>query len=147
MFGKLLKAAGNKRKAIDGRLDVLQGAAAAMVYTAAAEGGIDAEEKALCESKLASNDAFSSFNAREKKDVLAKQIKRASEGASGNRELMKELEDVGNLNDSDASETIMLVAIDVARAGDGKIGEREMARLQNVAAKLNVSLEPLLEEL
>lgn len=145
MFGLLKKRGGETANKISGRTDLLEACCAAAVLTSMADGDVSKAEVALLPQTIAANETLSkAFTTPQINAAVQKQVQRASAGMSGKRALWKEIEDIVAMGDSDAAETVVVVALDIASA-DGSIGEKERATLDKIAATLGVNLQALMD--
>lgn len=119
-----------------GRLDFLQGVAAAAALIAAADGDIEDAEVRATVKTIASHPGLSTaFQLREIETTADLMLKRAQAGRSGKLGLWKEVEDVAS--DPEMAEVIFVTALDIAEA-DGEIEAAEQTVLDKLAQILSV---------
>lgn len=133
MFKSLV---GDKAKKFSGKTDFLEAVCAASALVATADGELDDSELLAAVAAVKSNAALSgAFDARAIETTMDKMCSRAV-GRVGKAGLIKEIEDIKA--DRDMSETVLLVALDVADSGG--ISNEEEAVLAKIASTVGFDL-------
>ncbi|MBM7323939.1 tellurite resistance TerB family protein [Agrobacterium sp. S2] len=133
MFKSLV---GDKAKKFSGKTDFLEAVCAASALVATADGDLDDSELLAAVAAVKSNAALSgAFDARAIETTMDKMCSRAV-GRVGKAGLFKEIEDIKA--DHDMSETVLLVALDVADSGG--ISDDEKAVLSKIASTVGLDL-------
>ncbi|MEE9983683.1 tellurite resistance TerB family protein [Agrobacterium pusense] len=133
MFKSLV---GDKAKKFSGKTDFLEAVCAASALVATADGDLDDSELLAAVAAVKSNAALSgAFDARAIETTMDKMCRRAV-GRVGKAGLFKEIEDIKA--DHDMSETVLLVALDVADSGG--ISDDEKAVLAKIASTVGLDL-------
>lgn len=133
MFKSLV---GDKAKKFSGKTDFLEAVCAASALVATADGELDDSELLAAVAAVKSNAALSgAFDARAIETTMDKMCSRAV-GRVGKAGLIKEIEDIKA--DRDMSETVLLVALDVADSGG--ISNEEKAVLAKIASTVGFDL-------
>jgi len=133
MFKSLV---GDKAKKFSGKTDFLEAVCAASALVATADGDLDDSELLAAVAAVKSNAALSgAFDARAIETTMDKMCSRAV-GRVGKAGLFREIEDVKA--DHDMSETVLLVALDVADSGG--ISDDEKAVLAKIASTVGLDL-------
>ncbi len=133
MFKSLV---GDKAKKFSGKTDFLEAVCAASALVATADGDLDDSELLAAVAAVKSNAALSgAFDARAIETTMDKMCSRAV-GRVGKAGLFKEIEDIKA--DHDMSETVLLVALDVADSGG--ISDDEKAVLAKIASTVELDL-------
>jgi len=133
MFKSLV---GDKAKKFSGKTDFLEAVCAASALVATADGELDDKELVAAVAAVKSNAALSAaFDARGIETTMDKMCSRAV-GRVGKAGLFKEIEDIKA--DHDMSETVLLVALDVADSGG--ISDDEKAVLAKIASTVGLDL-------
>lgn len=141
MFGKLKERITGGAARLNGKLDLLEGCAAACVLVGSADGNLDDGEAAVALERLLTHETLSvAFSTTQIEQAFDKQVKRAKAGMSGRLGLRREVEEVKGKSTAEDIEMLFVIAIDVAGA-DGDIGEKEMKALQDIG-KLLGGLDP-----
>lgn len=127
---------GDKAKKFSGKTDFLEAVCSASALVATADGELDDSELLAAVAAVKSNAALSgAFDARAIETTMDKMCGRAV-GRVGKAGLFKEIEDIKA--DRDMSETVLLVALDVADSGG--ISNEEKAVLTKIASTLGLDL-------
>ncbi|MDH0116779.1 tellurite resistance TerB family protein [Rhizobium pusense] len=133
MFKSLV---GDKAKKFSGKTDFLEAVCAASALVATADGDLDDSELLAAVAAVKSNAALSgAFDARAIETTMDKMCSRAV-GRVGKAGLFKEIDDIKA--DHDMSETVLLVALDVADSGG--ISDDEKAVLAKIASTVGLDL-------
>lgn len=133
MFKSLV---GDKAKKFSGKTDFLEAVCAASALVATADGDLDDSELLAAVAAVKSNAALSgAFDARAIETTMDKMCNRAV-GRVGKAGLFREIEDIKA--DHDMSETVLLVALDVADSGG--ISDDEKAVLAKIASTVGLDL-------
>ncbi|MBN8931897.1 tellurite resistance TerB family protein [Agrobacterium pusense] len=133
MFKSLV---GDKAKKFSGKTDFLEAVCAASALVATADGDLDDSELLAAVAAVKSNAALSgAFDARAIETTMDKMCSRAV-GRVGKAGLFREIEDIKA--DHDMSETVLLVALDVADSGG--ISDDEKAVLAKIASTVGLDL-------
>lgn len=138
-FKKAKKALEEKSNRLQGRTDLLEAVCASAALVANADGDIsDAEVDATVKAVKANTALSAAFQQSEIDKNINNALKVVAGGRVGQRQLMKEIEDIsGNADDC---EIIILTALDIAEA-DGEICDDEMKVLKKIGDALGQNVE------
>lgn len=145
MFAKFREKLAGGAKRINGNADLLEGIAAAIVLTGAADGDFDDAEAQTGLDRLLAHEVIApAFTASQIEAAFDKQATRAKAGLSGRLALKREIDDVrGKCSEADC-EMLLVIALDVALV-DGEISAAERKALDEIAKAVGLSVDRYLE--
>ncbi|WP_299933698.1 TerB family tellurite resistance protein [uncultured Pelagimonas sp.] len=138
-FKKAKKALEEKSNRLQGRTDLLEAVCAAAALVANADNDIsDAEVDATVKAVKANTALAGAFSPSDIDKNINTALTTAGGGRVGQRQLMKEIEDISG--DADDGEIIILTALDIAEA-DGDICDDEMKVLKKIGDAVGQNVE------
>lgn len=136
MFGKLKKKLGGGLNRFSGNTDFLEAVCASAALTAFADGDCSDDELSVAIKTVSSNPELTeAFKPAAIEKTMDAMMTRAQAGRTGRMGLYKE---IGDIDDQEMSDTVYLIAMDIAEA-DGDIGREEKAVLAKIASTLGVN--------
>lgn len=132
-------------KRLNGNTDLLEGVAAAIVLTGAADGDFDDAEAQTGLDRLLGHDVLSAaFKPNEIEAAFDKQANRARQGLSGKLALKREIADVKGKCSADDCEMLLVIACDVALS-DGEVSAPERKALDDIGKSLGLQVDRYLD--